>query len=577
MKNQFYPSLVKGFLVSAIIWYMPVKTTAQMPPPEAVIINNSGTTQISCVMPSISVTATGGVSYEWSNGLGTNANAIITAAGTYTVTAKAADSSSTQASIVITDSPNGPPSPASIDGPVNVCNYVGTNDRIIYTAVSVAGVSNYDWTVPSTVNILSGQGTNVLTVTLSAGLTAAANKQLRVRATAPCGVSSYTIKYLTAQIPGSITTITGPADMCPFLGNGQEATYSITPVAGAVSYQWNVSQGAMITQNNGTDIRVQFDNNYITGTISVFAMNGCGMGNTRNLTVKRTTVSAPGTISGITNSCMLMPSAAYPAGMASTYSVSRMSGMTYNWAVPPGVIINSHSHNTTMDFINVSFTSSYVEGDISVVATNGCGLSPARIFKLSSYNPGAPSPIIKTFIQTCPEPMYQYSLSGMPTNAVSAQWAVPADGTIVSGQGTAAIVVSYPGFTTGTVSVFSNNGCGNSAVRSLNVVIPQCNPEFGSGLPDINSENKVGLIAGYGNLNVNVFPNPTSTDFTLQVLTAENEKAQARIMDVHGTAFKTVDLMPFQKFKLGAEFRKGIYFVEIKQGNKKSITKLIKY
>src|SRR4051794_23708951 len=119
MKNQFYPALFKGFLVSSIIWYMPVTIKGQMPPPAAAgIINNSGTTQISCAVPSINVTATGGVSYVWNNGLGTDANAIINSAGTYTVTVKEADSSVVQASITVTESLNGPAAPTTVDGPV---------------------------------------------------------------------------------------------------------------------------------------------------------------------------------------------------------------------------------------------------------------------------------------------------------------------------------------------------------------------------------------------------------------------------------------------------------------------------
>src|SRR5262249_37791331 len=54
--------------------------------PTAGISNNSGSTELNCSTPSISVTATGGVSYAWNNGLGTGAAKTIGAAGTYIVT-----------------------------------------------------------------------------------------------------------------------------------------------------------------------------------------------------------------------------------------------------------------------------------------------------------------------------------------------------------------------------------------------------------------------------------------------------------------------------------------------------------
>ena len=70
-------------------------------PPTAGITNNSGTTELTCIQTSISLTATGGVSYAWSSGENT-ANISVTTAGTYTVTVTGANGCTSTASTDIT-------------------------------------------------------------------------------------------------------------------------------------------------------------------------------------------------------------------------------------------------------------------------------------------------------------------------------------------------------------------------------------------------------------------------------------------------------------------------------------------
>lgn len=77
--------------------------TENKPAPTAVITNNTGSTALTCIISSITVTASGGVSYSWDNGLGNNAVATITSGGTYTVTVTSANSCTDTETIVVTD------------------------------------------------------------------------------------------------------------------------------------------------------------------------------------------------------------------------------------------------------------------------------------------------------------------------------------------------------------------------------------------------------------------------------------------------------------------------------------------
>jgi uncharacterized repeat protein (TIGR02543 family) len=72
------------------------------PLPTAGITNNTGTIILTCTNPTISLTATGGTSYSWSNSLGNNANAIVTEAGTYTITVTTANGCTATENIEIT-------------------------------------------------------------------------------------------------------------------------------------------------------------------------------------------------------------------------------------------------------------------------------------------------------------------------------------------------------------------------------------------------------------------------------------------------------------------------------------------
>ena len=80
-----------------------VTITGNTTPPSASINNPSNNTVLSCSVNQIAVSATGGGTYSWSNGLGNNAAAVLTQAGTYTVTVTGANGCSDTESITITD------------------------------------------------------------------------------------------------------------------------------------------------------------------------------------------------------------------------------------------------------------------------------------------------------------------------------------------------------------------------------------------------------------------------------------------------------------------------------------------
>ena len=78
-------------------------------------------------------------------------------------------------------------------------------------------------------------------------------------------------------------------------------------------------------------------------------------------------------------------------------------------------------------------------------------------------------------------------------------------------------------------------------------------------------------------LKVVVAPNPSSTDFKLQVRSNTNEAVSIQIIDMSGKTMQTVNrISKGQNVTVGSAFKAGVYFAEVKQGNTKTIVKLVK-
>ncbi len=444
-----------------------------LPPVTAGILNNSGTTILSCSNPSISVTATGGSIYSWSGSLGNQAEAIITLPGTYTVTVSNANGCTAQASITI--SGNVPVQPAPVvSGPTNVCSYVGTGTPVMFTIPESTVPLTYNWTVPNSVHIQSGQGNDTLIVTIGADFLANPNKQIRVRSISTCGISEMYIHYLLAQQPGNVSFINGPTEICALSETTTDLVYSINSVEAASSYLWTVPAGASITENNGNSIKVSFSNNFNTGTISVQPANNCGSGSMRSITVMRSSPAMPGLISGPTNACMFMPSAAHPSGVEAVYRIAKIPNTSsYNWTVPAGISIISHSSSLSEDMIVTNISSTFLGGNIGVSAVNQCGTSEERILRIGKLYPADPG-VIYGDDNACGHIGAGSTVANYITASVSNAdyyyWTVPTGTINLSGQGTNHISLIFPdNFLSGTISVTSSNGCNTAGTRTYTV------------------------------------------------------------------------------------------------------------
>lgn len=483
-------------------------------------------------------------------------------------------------SIAITSTP--PVTPAAILGNKNVCSFVGTPTQVTYSIVPVADAAGYEWTLPPHVNLIStAPDQTSITVTFGPAFGGSPNKQIRVRAISGCGNSGLAILYLVAQYAGTPTPITGPTDVCPYLGNNVEAVYSIPKVTAATSYIWTIADpNATITHPNGpgendTLVHVTFASGYQTSLLQVRAVNDCGTSNARSLNIVRNSPSTPGLITGPTDGCAFI----LPGGGTASYSIRKMATATgYTWTYPPSWTVTHQntpgSANDTLIF--VQFPVGFTGGSMSVVAHNGCGTSSTpRSMAVGKLNPATPGVIDIIQTATCPNREYTYSIAAMPANAVSVQWTVPAGATILAGQGTSSITVSYPSTAVaGNVTVQSFNNCGNSVIRSTAVKLPVCAPEFAKSA-------EAGVLqkatkADQQNLSVQVFPNPTTDYARVQVRSAAMEPATVRVMDLQGRELKRLTVANGSTTGIGHDLKPGTYLIEVRQGEQRTIQQLIK-
>ncbi len=258
-----------------------------------------------------------------------------------------------------------PGNATAISGLTTVC---AGQTQVIYSVNPVAGATYYDWVLPAGATINSGSGTESISVNFAPSATSGT---ITVTPQNACGNGGMSTLSITVNpLPDDPTPISGLSTVC----QGQTGViYSVSPIANALSYTWQVPPGANIVANNNNTITIDFDNTASSGIISVFGVNACGNGNSEDLNI--TVNPLPGPAINLTG---LMSVTNCPATNSVIYTVDPVSNATgYNWLLPSGATIISGNNTNS---ITVDYTFGASSGNIEVVGVNSCGTgSPAII------------------------------------------------------------------------------------------------------------------------------------------------------------------------------------------------------
>ncbi|MEO8768449.1 MAG: T9SS type A sorting domain-containing protein [Ferruginibacter sp.] len=559
-------------------------------------------------------TGNGGV-YQWKvNGTnaGTNSSEYVTyslnmgdvVTLTYTSAAGCAPSNILQASSgPLQVSEGTPPKPLKIYGPTNICPYINSGTPVPYYINKLPNALAYSWYFGQgpgiSVTHPNGPGINdTLVLVTFTGNLPATQLTFYAQGISYCAYGYYKTLDLLRTIPVTPGVITGTKDPCPFMqsaGNpsGSAVNYSINKVANASSYIWTMPAGATLNSHpggvgfNDTVITVIFNSSFVSGNISVQASSFCGTSPVRSFAVARKVAAAPGTITGPTDICQYRQSPGNPSGTPVNYTIKKVVYATsYTWTIPAGAIATHPMGAGINDtIITVTYSGSYAGGAITVKANSNCSVSTAKSLTILFKVPSTPGTITVSTATACPQRRITYSLTALPSGAVSVLWTVPASGTIISGKGTLSLVVQFGGTTsiTDTIRVVGVNGCGISASqRKLKVaLLPACRAGNEETVPPVNTFSKLTTTLkeiATEDFDIVAMPNPSRQHFTLQLKgTGSNIPIKMQVVDVAGRSIENKqDLVNNQTITIGDAYKPGIYFVTFIQGDKKKIIRLIK-
>ncbi len=441
-----------------------------------------------------------------------------------------------------------------ISGPASQCVPVVTGSAT-FSTTAVPGATSYIWTVPSSMNILSGQGSTSIFVSWSSfAAHDGISGNISVTPVDNCGPGqsssiSIDINYTAPVRPSSIS---GPVKLCP----GENGIYSVLAVARANSYQWILPAGLTIVSGNGSNvIEVSADNLFTGGTISCSAQNVCGASPVRTRATSLNTPLSPSAISGLAN------------GVCGTsnvsYSVSLIpNANTYLWTVPAGATIVSGQGTNT---IWVDFDFAFGSGLITVAGTNGCGNGPVRSLTVKGA-PGIAGPISGDISICNGQSNVKYEVATV-TGAGNYTWTIPVGATLVSSQGFKEIFVNWGAQSASgqQVSVVTSNACGLSPARVLNGIV-------------INPIHCIRLGDSWETA-LSIAPNPAHNLVIISFHGVEHENFSMQLTDISGRTILQKNgtcTEGMQKHDLDiSPCSSGIYFIKVSTGNRERTEKLI--
>lgn len=317
--------------------------------------------------------ATNATSYNWTvpNGVSItggqgstaiNVSASVAVSGSICVTAQNTCGNTAQRCMTITTSSSAPATPASINGTGKGC----PGDVISYNVASVSGASSYNWTPPAGTTILSGSGSNAISLQFNAGYTGGV---VSVNASNACGTSSNRNRTLSVNNPATPSTISGQnSGLC-----NSTQLHSVTNVAG-MTYNWTPPAGATIVAGQGTNaVSVNYGNGFTGGNLAVTAGNTCSTSAARTRSMKAIP-NIPAAITGPISVCT--------GQTGVNYTATPVSGATsYTWTPPAGASIAAGQGTITS---SINYGTNPTTGNIRVKANNACGSSSNRSISVTS-------------------------------------------------------------------------------------------------------------------------------------------------------------------------------------------------
>ncbi len=297
-----------------------------------------------------------------------------------------------------------PPSLGTIGGNTTVCQ--GTSS-VVYTVAIDSNVQTYNWQVPTGATIVSGQGTNSITVNYGVN---AISGTISVNGINGCGSGISSTLAVTVNQRPTAAAISGPQIVCA----GTSYAYTASTIANASSYEWILTSGgteSTIT-TNGNTVSIPFSLTAASGSLKVRGYNNsCGFGDfSTNYAI--TVVPLPTLNSGLpadicSNTVFNYQPTSATTGVSYSWTRALQSGISNSAANGTG-IINEILFNTTNTLVPVNYT-------ITTTTASGCSSSEmltVRVKPIPTLTSAAPVAAI------CSGAVFEYEPTSNATGAI---------------------------------------------------------------------------------------------------------------------------------------------------------------
>lgn len=406
-------------------------------------------------------------------------------------------------------------SPQVMSGTTGVCRPV---NGVVFSVPSQAGVT-YLWSVPTSVVIASGQGTNSIAANWPS-----TGQAGNVCVTISSGCGSFTVctnVKLRTTVPGAIGTIKGEISAC----RNETFTYSFTAIGSADYYIWTPPVGATINgssasfQTTNTSVVVVFGAAYNGDTLRVKGGNCVGLGPETKLAISRRTTAPATPLSIVGNKFGV-------CGGTEVYYIKPVAGATsYRWkCLLAGVLINGMPSPVIIPdtIVTITWPSFATTTTLYVASKNACASGTDRSLTINS-KPATPAVILGPD-SGCIGSNANYSIAPL-YGANSYTWTVPSTVLIQGGQGTTSINVKFVS-TAGTKAIKAKgiNSCAAGSSKTKNVIAVNC-PRFG----EVSDMNEFGMEA---------YPNPTSGLLNVSFTAVKTENYRMVLVDLMGRIIK---------------------------------------
>jgi PKD repeat protein len=354
---------------------------------------------------------------------------------------------------------------------------------------------------------------------------------------------NYTVRLNTASVSGS-------------------NPLKITVDAGvAVEYSDNIP--------NQTTIMLTFNS---AGTLTrkcVYSMTGNALTGTPPTCTDYTT-----TVQGPVANFSANPTQICKGGSVAFTDLSTNTPTSWSWAFAGGTPATSTAQNPV-----ITYNTAGTYG-VTLTATNSAGSNTATMtgYIKVKGKPGAPAMVVGPTTELCPTgtPSAVYSIDSV-AEATSYTWTIPANASIISGQGTRNATLNFASnFSTGNVTVTADNTCGSSAP----VVLALSGCTASTDTTDTTTATAVIENTVEGHFDLNVFPNPNDGKFSITINTEKFAKKDFEI-----TVLNNIGQQVYQtkvSFSSGREevvlrddMVSGTYVVRIRQGDKVETKRLM--